>query len=198
MSLDAMARLRGAASSLGPRIGWMLGGLVHSVGWAGLAGGLLLLAGVGGLGYSGFWLESALDLERAAVAEAARQVKARPPQAVEVRPPPAARLDEFYAGFPEAGEIPAVIRTLIEIAGKQSLALDQGQYRLVDEAGGTVMRYQMKLPVRGTYRQLRAFVEQALAQLPALALDGVEFRREAVGSTGLESVVEFSLYVRPR
>jgi hypothetical protein len=118
-----MARLRGAVSSLGPRIGWMLGGLVNSVGWTGLAGGLLLLAGVGGLCYSGFWLESALDLERAAVAEAARQAKARPPQAVEVRPPPAARLDEFYAGFPETGEIPAVIRTLLEIAGKHSLAL---------------------------------------------------------------------------
>jgi hypothetical protein len=60
------------------------------------------------------------------------------------------------------------------------------------------MRYQMKLPVRGTYRQLRQFIEQALAQLPSLALDGVEFRREAVGAAGLESGVEFSLYVRPR
>lgn len=193
-----MGRLRVAAASIGPRIAWSLGGLVHSAGWTGLAGGLLLLAGVGGLFYSGFWLESSLDLERASVAEAARQAKARPAPAVEASPPPSARLDQFYAGFPEAGEIPAVIRSLLEIAGKHALALDQGQYRLVSEPGGMVMRYQMKLPVRGTYPQLRAFVEQALAQLPALALDSVEFRREAVGAAGLESVVEFSLYVRPR
>lgn len=193
-----LASLRKLLASLPPRAAWTFAGVVHSVGWAGVAGILLMVAGAAGLVYSGAWLEPALDRERTAVAEAARQSKALPAPAADVRPPPSARLDQFHAEFPAVAEIPVAIGAVLKIATGHGMSLDQGQYRLVGDPGGPMMRYQITLPVRGSYRQLRAFVEQALAELPALALDGVEFRREAVGAAQLESVVEFSLYVHPR
>jgi len=198
MSAAPLIRLRSTLSSLLPRASWMLGGIVHSVGWAGIAGGVLLAAGAAGLVYSIAWVEPALEQERAALAEASRMAKARPATAPEVRTPPTARLDQFHADFPGLDEIPPVIGSLLKIATAQGMSLDQGQYRLASDPGGPLMRYHLTLPVRGSYRHLRAFVEQALADLPALGLDSVEFRREAVGATELESVVEFSLYVHPR
>jgi len=198
MNAVPLARVRSALSSLLPRASWMLGGIVHSIGWAGIAGALLLAAGVAGLVYSSGWLEPALDRERAVLAETSRKAKALPADAPEVRTPPSTRLDQFHADFPGMEEIPPVIGSLLKIAAARGMSLDQGQYRLTSDPGGPMMRYHLTLPVRGSYRQLRAFVEQALADLPALALDSVEFRREAVGSAELESVVEFSLYVYPR
>lgn len=198
MSVGVQTRLRSALSGLLPRASWALGGIVHHVGWPGAAGILLLVTGCAGLVYSGFWLESSLDRERAGLAEATRQAKARPAAPAEVRAPPSARLDQFYAEFPEMRQIPATLRAVLEIASARGMSLDQGQYRLVGDAGGPMMRYHLTLPMRGSYRQMRAFIEQALAELPALALDSIEFRRDTVGATELESVVEFSLYVHPR
>ncbi|MFO0523616.1 MAG: hypothetical protein ACK515_24780 [bacterium] len=198
MNAPRMASLRDALSSVVPRASWMLGGLAHRVGWAGVAGLCLLVAGCAGLLYSAVWLESAVDLERAALVDASRQAKARPAAPTEVRQPPTVRLDQFYAEFPAMQEIPASIRKVLEIATAQGMSLEQGQYRLAGDPGSPLMRYHLTLPVRGSYRNLRAFIEQSLAELPPLALDSVEFRRDAVGATELESVVEFSLYVHSR
>jgi Tfp pilus assembly protein PilO len=198
MTVAILDRLRAALSSLLPRASWLVGGLVHQVGWPGVTGIFLLVAGSAGLLYSGFWLETTLERERAVLEEASRLAKARPAAPAEVRAAPSVRLDQFYADFPDLQEIPASLRAVLQIATDKGMALDQGQYRLVGDAGGPMLRYHLTLPMRGSYRQLRAFIEQAMAELPALALDSVEFRREAVGATELESVVEFSLYVHPR
>lgn len=192
------AWLDAAQSGFMPRLQWLAGGLLHSIGWTGVTGVMLLGAGLAGLLYAALALEPKLDTDRLALEAAAQQAKARPAAPAEQRPAPSVRLDQFHASFPAPREIPAAIGTVLRIAGEQGLALDQGQYRLAAESGGPLMRYQMTLPVRGTYRQLRGFVEQSLLELPALALDGVQFRRETVGAAGIDSVVEFSLYVHQR
>jgi hypothetical protein len=60
---------------------------------------------------------------------------------------------------------------------------------------GRVMRYQVTLPVRGTYPQIRKFVDGALAQVPALSLDGIQFERRNIGDATVDAKIKFVVYL---
>jgi len=60
---------------------------------------------------------------------------------------------------------------------------------------GKLARYQVTLPVKGSYVQIRQFVDQALIDVPVAALDDINFKREAIGATQLEARIKFTLYV---
>jgi hypothetical protein len=89
----------------------------------------------------------------------------------------------------------AALRRLFDTAAKNGLELAQGEYRLnvVREAG--LQRYQLSLPVAGAYPQIRAFVAEALNADPALALAAIKLRRDRIEDTGLEGLVNFTLYL---
>ena len=53
----------------------------------------------------------------------------------------------------------------------------------------------MILPVRGKYKQVRAFIAAALEAVPAMAISAIAIRRENVTSDILEVRLEASLYL---
>jgi len=56
-------------------------------------------------------------------------------------------------------------------------------------------RYEMVMPVRGQYAQVRGFVADALRAVPAMALTDVAIKREGVESELLEASLKFHLYL---
>jgi len=50
-------------------------------------------------------------------------------------------------------------------------------------------------PVRGTYAQVRGFVNAVLDAVPAAALDEITLKRQAIGDQNLEARVRFTLYL---
>jgi hypothetical protein len=50
-------------------------------------------------------------------------------------------------------------------------------------------------PLRGTYPQVRRFVAAALARVPHLALDTIQFERSKVGEAVVNAKVTFVLYL---
>lgn len=109
---------------------------------------------------------------------------------------PQARIAAFVAHFPAAGASAAEVVRLLDIAARHGLRLDSGDYRYAIEAGSGLARYQIAFPVQGGYPAARAFVTEALAAVPALALDALSLKREGAQSTAVEGRVQFSLYVR--
>jgi len=91
----------------------------------------------------------------------------------------------------------AALRRLFDTAARNKLELSQGEYRLsvVKDAG--LQRYQLSLPVGGGYPEIRAFVAQALNADPALALSGIQLRRDRIEATDLEGLLNFTLYLEP-
>ena len=79
-------------------------------------------------------------------------------------------------------------------AAAQKLVLEQGEYRLSSDKTGKLARYQVTLPVKGSYLQIRQFVDQALIDVPVATLDDINFKREAIGATQLEARIKFTLY----
>lgn len=134
---------------------------------------------------------AALQREIAAV-EALRHA---PPDAAGQRPAdPVQQLADFYRFFPKTGKASDNLVKLHEVAALHGLQMEQGSYRLLRDRGGKLSLYEITLPVKGEYPQLRKFMSQALAELPHLALDSVSFQRQKAGDATLESQIKFTLF----
>lgn len=94
-----------------------------------------------------------------------------------------------------ADALPQVMR-LTELAERVGLKLRQGDYRLHRDREAGVSAYQMHYPVSGSYVALRRFINDALDQFPALALEEVLIRRNTIGATDVEARLRFTLYLR--
>ena len=60
---------------------------------------------------------------------------------------------------------------------------------------GKLWRYEIVLPVHGTYPQVRVFLAQVLTKIPHLALQSVSFERQKVGDAMIEANIRLTLYL---
>jgi Tfp pilus assembly protein PilO len=109
---------------------------------------------------------------------------------------PAEQLATFYAFFPAPQSSPDWLGRINAAAKSQGLVLRSGEYRLDRTADQKLARYQITLPVVGSYGQIRGFVAQVLAEVPAAALEEITLRRESVSSPTLEARIRLTLYLR--
>jgi hypothetical protein len=105
------------------------------------------------------------------------------------------QLAEFTRNFPTLSEAPGWILKMHQIAAHNDLTLDTGEYRLSKAKGGGLARYQITLPLRGGYAQVRTFLEQLLTQIPAAALEEITIRRDSVSAPATETRVRLTLYL---
>jgi hypothetical protein len=111
---------------------------------------------------------------------------------------PQADLAAFYSAMARPAQIPDLLRRLHRAAADQGLLIEQAEYRPVPDPDGRLTRYQILLPARGTYPEVRRFLAQAKRDVPALALDGVAFQRQQIGDEMLEAQIKFTLFVETR
>ncbi len=113
---------------------------------------------------------------------------------VATQPKPAPR----DLNLPSAADaLPQVMR-LSDLAETRGLKLRQGDYRLHRDRDAGVVAYQMHYPVTGSYAALREFINVALEEFPALALEEVQIRRNSIGATDVEARLRFTLYLREK
>jgi len=103
----------------------------------------------------------------------------------------------FLALFLEQSDGIVAVHHLADefVAARNDLALDSGEYRLANARDGGLARYQITLPLRGGYAQVRSFLDQVLTQIPAAALEEVTIRRDSVGARATETRVRLTLYL---
>lgn len=106
---------------------------------------------------------------------------------------PAAQLDSFYRFFQRKEPRDTWLAKLYGIALASNVDLAAGSYQLA-ETRGRLERYQITLPVAGSYTQIRAFAETALSEIPVLSLDQLTFRRKAASQSRIEAEIVFTLY----
>ena len=105
-------------------------------------------------------------------------------------------LVELVHIFPDSNNSKLAMSRLYQAAEKQQLVLYQGEYHLLhDKRGGPAM-YEIELPVKASYTQLRHFIAQALSDIPSLALDDVSFKRQKIDDPMLDAQLKFTLYLR--
>lgn len=104
-------------------------------------------------------------------------------------------LQVFYDFFPRNDSSPYWINELDKIAKKRGVELSSGDYRLLLEKESKLARYEIQLPVRGSYPQIRAFIADALQAVPTLALADITFKRESVQSGRIDVRLSMHLYL---
>jgi hypothetical protein len=109
---------------------------------------------------------------------------------------PAEQLAAFYAFFPSPQSSPDWLGKINAAARAKGLVLRSGEYKLERGADHKLARYQITLPVVGSYAQIRGFVGQVLAEVPAAALEEITLRRESVSSPTVEARIRLTLYLR--
>jgi len=105
-------------------------------------------------------------------------------------------LRKFYDALGERSEAGESLKTVFEIAKQTGLSLDQGEYTWQFDKNSNTYGYQILLPVKGAYGEIRRFCEQVLLALPFASLDQWSFKRESVGDDAIEVTLHFTLYLK--
>jgi len=90
---------------------------------------------------------------------------------------PGASLPRFYRHFESGEDAPTQLARLHGIGKAAGLDLRAAQYR-VDKSGPRILRYEITLPLSGSYAQIRTFLTNALAAMPVLSLDQVTLKKD--------------------
>jgi hypothetical protein len=106
------------------------------------------------------------------------------------------RFDEFYRYFPPRQSVPDWLGKIYNAAAMHSIRLDQGEYKLVTNTTLKLLEYKISLPVNGSYVQVKKFVAQVLNEVPTIALEELNFKREGVNTTEIKAMIVMTIYVR--
>jgi hypothetical protein len=107
---------------------------------------------------------------------------------------PSAKLAAFYRFFEREEATTDWLAKLYAIAEKSGVNLRMAEYQLV-KGPGKLDRYEISLPLTGDYAQVRAFLENALLEIPVLSLDQLSFRRKRTNDLAVETQVRLTLHV---
>jgi hypothetical protein len=107
---------------------------------------------------------------------------------------PGAKLAAFYDFFDAEEEATDRLARLDAIAKAVGMKLGSADYRM-HKTGTRIERYEITLPLAGSYAQIRAFLENALIQVPVMSLDQVRFRRERASDIQVQAEVRLTLHL---
>jgi len=147
---------------------------------------------IAGLWLRPLWVESRVIQKQS---EAFR-IAAAQQQKIARQADPAAQLVEFYKLFPGSDSLSDTLDKVYAAAAENNIALNQGDYSLSTADGGVLQRYEIDLPVRGTYAQVRNFIAKVLAENKNAALTAITFSRNNSTDIGVEAQVRFDVYVK--
>lgn len=161
-------------------------------GWPAAAGLVLLVGALAGHQWLVLPMQSRAEAVRAQW-PALRQALARQPVAPATD---AQRQALLYAALPAPAAALGAVDTLHRSALAHGVALSDGQYRLLASGNTPWLRYQITLPARARYADLRAWLAEAMNAEPALALDEWSLRRATVADATVEMRVRMTLFLR--
>lgn len=108
---------------------------------------------------------------------------------------PAEQLAEFYRIFPNEKNLLPWLKKVFDLAETQGIRLDKGEYKLIRDKVGKLERFQMTLPVRSGYPQIRKYLTSLRAEIPIVSMEHLQFEREKVNDKEVEAKIRLALYL---
>jgi len=108
---------------------------------------------------------------------------------------PDEQLEHFYNFFPATQSTPDWLGKIHTAAKDNGVELASGEYKLERGSGDKLARYQIVLPLKGSYQQIRGFIAKVLELVPAAALNEISLQRDSVGNSQLEARIRLTLYL---
>ncbi len=108
---------------------------------------------------------------------------------------PAEQLAEFYRAFPDEKNLQPWLEKIFVVAQSSGIRLDQGEYKATRDKVGRLMRFQVTLPIRSEYPQIRRFLTGLRSEIPIIAVEHLEFERQRIGEPVVEAKIILALYL---
>lgn len=102
-------------------------------------------------------------------------------------------LSAFYGFLESKDETTDALAKLYAIGKATGVDLQSGSYR-TQPAPGRLERYELALPVAGSYAQIRDFLNRALSEIPSLSLDQMTLRRDGRNEATLQAELRLTLH----
>lgn len=175
---------------------WMLRLWLKQLGWAGVTGLSLMAFGLA------YYL-SAIQPADARIAQLRQQaltlqerIKNAADSFTDNPRSPGGQLNAFYEFFPAADSSSSWLRKIYHAASAQGIVLEQGDYRIAAEKEGRLLHYQVILPVKGSYLQIRKFIAAVLSEIPFASLDQISFEKQKISDPAVEAKIRLTIYLR--
>lgn len=174
---------------------WTAKRWLNQVGWMGISGISLLI-------FSATFYFSAVVPDRTRTAELKQETASLRQRAqmslaqggISTSNNTETQLKTFYKFFPATTEKVNVLGKIYSAAEHQNLLLETGEYRYLPDQTNTLSRYQVTLPIKGSYLQIRNFVDEILTEVPSTSVDDISFKRETVNSPVLDARIKLTLF----
>lgn len=174
---------------------WAAKRWINQAGWMGITGFSLLI-------FSATFYLSAVIPDRVRIAELQQESislrqhahRALAQGGISTTNDTATELETFYRFFPTAKQKNIGLAKIYSAAEHQGLILEIGEYRYISDPNSKLSRYQLTLPIKGSYLQIRNFVNEILAKVPSAAVDDISFKRESISSTTLDARIKLTLF----
>jgi hypothetical protein len=107
------------------------------------------------------------------------------------------KLESFYAYLGKSEAPTDWLAKLYGIGKGTGVELQSATYRTPSGEKGTarIERYEIVLPVSGTYPQVRDFLRRALAEIPVLSLDQLTLKRESRNEGDVQAELKMTLHL---
>ncbi len=101
----------------------------------------------------------------------------------------------FYDVLPTQTEANSKISAILRVATDNGLVVNKVEYEQ-PLAVSPLIHYQIKLPLTGSYLQIRQFINQVLNTLPSIALSDISLKREDIATDSVDAQIQFTLYLQ--
>jgi Tfp pilus assembly protein PilO len=108
------------------------------------------------------------------------------------------QLELFYKIFPDELQVPDLFKKVFQAANATGLTLETAEYSLARTGSERLVRYRVALPVKGSFKQMLEFMDTALKQNGAIALENASFKRDKVDDALVEAKLVFVVLVDSR
>jgi Tfp pilus assembly protein PilO len=124
---------------------------------------------------------------RAQLAKQARTAPAGEPSST------SEKLGAFYRFMEKPEQTTDWLAKLYAIGKATGVGLQSATYK-TQPGAGRLERYEIVLPVTGSYTQIREFLKRALAEIPVLSLDQLSLKREARTDGAVSAELRLTLH----
>jgi len=103
------------------------------------------------------------------------------------------KLGELYQYLGKSEQTTDWLAKLYAIGKATGVELKSASYK--SEQTGRLERYQILLPLTGSYAQMRDFLKRALTEIPVLSLDQITLKRESRRDDAVQAELRLTLHM---
>ena len=109
---------------------------------------------------------------------------------------PEASLHTFYGFLPGERQALPLLTTILATARDLGLDASRAEYAMTPVRQAGFVRYQVTMPLTGSYITIRTFINAMLNTIPASAINEISFKRQDGQTETVEARLRFTIYMR--